>query len=101
MSTQEQTLDTCGCCKGITQLTPQDLTNLPGLSALAYRVGTQNSFKTSMLATVSGPDGIDTLTTRHDDDPAIALLNAAATMLDVLTFYQERIANEGFLRTAT
>ncbi|MDQ3248833.1 MAG: putative baseplate assembly protein, partial [Chloroflexota bacterium] len=41
------------------------------------------------------------LTTRRADDPTIALLDAGATMLDVLTFYQERIANEGFLRTAT
>ena len=36
-----------------------------------------------------------------DDDLAIALLDAWATVADVLTFYQERIANEGFLRTAT
>ena len=35
------------------------------------------------------------------DDPAIALLDAWAVVADVLTFYQERIANEGFLRTAT
>jgi predicted phage baseplate assembly protein len=35
------------------------------------------------------------------DDPAIALLDAWATVADVVTFYQERIANEGFLRTAT
>ena len=41
------------------------------------------------------------LTTRAADDPAIALLDAWATVGDVLTFYQERIANEGFLRTAT
>ncbi|HYK20810.1 MAG TPA: hypothetical protein VEV42_08755, partial [Pyrinomonadaceae bacterium] len=32
--------------------------------------------------------------------PAIALLDAWATIGDVLTFYQERIANEGYLRTA-
>ena len=31
----------------------------------------------------------------------IALLDAWATVADVLTFYQERIANEGYLRTAT
>jgi len=41
------------------------------------------------------------LTTRSDDDPTIALLDAWSVVLDVLTFYQERIANEGFLRTAT
>jgi hypothetical protein len=40
------------------------------------------------------------LTTRLHDDPAIALLDAWAVVADVLTFYQERIANEGYLRTA-
>jgi hypothetical protein len=41
------------------------------------------------------------LATRADDDFSIALLDAVATVGDVLTFYQERIANESFLRTAT
>ena len=41
------------------------------------------------------------LTTRDASDPAIALLDGWATVADVLTFYQERIANEGYLRTAT
>src|SRR5262249_25200610 len=41
------------------------------------------------------------LTARAVDDPAIALLDAWAIVADVLTFYQERIANEGYLRTAT
>jgi predicted phage baseplate assembly protein len=41
------------------------------------------------------------LTTRAPDDPTIALLDAFAVAADVLTFYEERIANEGYLRTAT
>jgi predicted phage baseplate assembly protein len=41
------------------------------------------------------------LTARESDDPAIALLDAWATVADVINFYQERIVNEGFLRTAT
>ena len=41
------------------------------------------------------------LRTRDDDDFTIALLDAWATVADVLTFYQERIANESYLRTAT
>ena len=101
MMAEEHTLNDCGCCEGITTLTPQDLANPPGLSALAYRVGTHGSFKTTMLAGLAGPGGIPALTTRADDDPAIALLDATAVLLDVLTFYQERIANEGYLRTAT
>ncbi|MDF3308898.1 hypothetical protein P3H15_28185 [Rhodococcus sp. T2V] len=41
------------------------------------------------------------LSTRSDDDFTIALCDALAMSLDVLTFYQERIANEHYLRTAT
>jgi hypothetical protein len=41
------------------------------------------------------------LKTRATDDPAIAFVDAWATVADVLTFYQERIANEGYLPTAT
>jgi hypothetical protein len=35
------------------------------------------------------------LTTRSPGDPSIALLDSWATVADVLTFYQERIASEG------
>lgn len=41
------------------------------------------------------------LGTRAPEDPAIALMDAWAVVGDVLTFYQERIANETYLRTAT
>ena len=47
------------------------------------------------------PTPLRALTTRRADDPAIALLDAFAVVGDVLTFYQERHANEGYLRTAT
>ncbi|UJP02828.1 MAG: putative baseplate assembly protein [Nitrosomonas sp.] len=41
------------------------------------------------------------LTSRETGDFSLAIMDAWATVADVLTFYQERIANEGFLRTAT
>ncbi len=44
---------------------------------------------------------LQALTTRDPADPAIAMLDAWATVADALTFYQERIANEGYVRTAT
>ena len=96
-------LNPCGCCAGLTAGTPADVTNRPGLSAIAYRVGTQSGFRASMLARLSGTgqSSLRELRTRADDDFSIALLDAAATMADVLTFYQERIANESYLRTAT
>jgi hypothetical protein len=101
MSNQKQILDQCGCCEGIKPLTPASLENYPGLSALAYRVGTHGSFKKTMISVLSKKPELGKLTTRDDDDPAVALLDAWAMVLDVLSFYQERIVNEGYLRTAT
>ena len=96
-------LNDCGCCEGLTGETPLGIDNRPGLSAIAYRVGTQSRFKASMLARLSDSDlgALKALMTREDDDFSIALLDAWASVADVLTFYQERIANENYLRTAT
>jgi hypothetical protein len=100
----------CGCFAGIGLRTPRPLPNLPGLSAITYRVGTHGAFKASMLANLSilaqlpgqaSPGALAELLTRQDGDFAIALLDAWATVADILTFYQERIANESYLRTAT
>ena len=96
-------LNDCGCCAGVTVETPVEVTNRPGLAAIAYRVGTHALFKNSLLARLSGSDlpALRGLKTRDDDDFSIAVLDAWATTADVLTFYQERIANESYLRTAT
>src|SRR6266851_1169732 len=121
----------CGCCAGLEVVTPELEANRPGLSALVYRAGTYATFLESMLARISTiyldvptPDGSGKvqrifplnglvlnggkiervsagLSTRELNDPSIALLDAWATVADVLTFYEERIANEGYLRTAT
>jgi hypothetical protein len=62
---------------------------------LAYRVGTHGTFKARMLAALSAEPALRGLTTRADDDPSVALVDGWACVLDVLSFYQERIANEG------
>jgi hypothetical protein len=105
----------CGCCIGIRPVVPLPEANPPGLSAISYRVGTYAAFLETMLASLStttvtvpsaGGNGTDvlrplaTLTTREPSDPSIALLDAFAMVADVLSFYQERIANEGYLATA-
>ncbi|MEN3335363.1 MAG: hypothetical protein V7641_4728 [Blastocatellia bacterium] len=111
----------CGCCEGVEVLTPAKIWNRPGLSAIHYRVAMHGAFLETMEARLSSlfldilTDQFDEqnrpitsriyplkdLHTRDRSDPAIALLDAWATVGDVLTFYQERIANEGYLRTAT
>jgi hypothetical protein len=93
----------CACGCGAVATTPLPLYNRPGLDSLAYRVGTWADFRAAMQAALSDASlpALRQLRTREEDDPAIALLDAWAVGADVLTFYQERIANEGFLRTAT
>lgn len=93
-------LNSCGCCEGVTALTHESIQNVAGLSALMYRVGTHGSFKSTMEAALARQAALRRLTTRKDDDSSIALLDSWATVLDVLAFYQERIVNEGYLRTA-
>lgn len=95
-------LNDCGCCQGLTARTPARLYNRPGLSQIAYRVGTHGQFLQTMLARLSASEfpALAKLKTRDEDDFSVALLDAWATVADVLTFYQERIANESYLRTA-
>jgi predicted phage baseplate assembly protein len=95
--------ESCGCCEGPDIITPISTANRPGLDALVYRVGTHATFLETMKARLSSREfqSLANLRTRDANDPAIALLDAWATVADVLTFYQERIANEGYLWTAT
>jgi hypothetical protein len=97
-------LNDCGCCEGIKTYTPADMENPPSLSSIRYRVGTHGAIKTSMLANLSknqDNSALSKLNTRADNDLAIAIIDSWATIADVVTFYQERVANEGFLRTST
>jgi predicted phage baseplate assembly protein len=99
----------CGCCEELTE--PEPVSNAPALPALRYRVDTQPGFYARMLqslplapADASQPDSprpLRRLLARSSDDPTVAFVDACACVAEVLTFYQERIANEGFLRTAT
>jgi predicted phage baseplate assembly protein len=91
----------CGCGAGAT--TPLPLYNRPGLDALSYRIGTYADFRATMQIALSDAalPALAGLRTREADDATMSLLDAWAVGADVLTFYQERIANEGYLRTAT
>lgn len=93
-------LDVCGCCEPRSDPTPAPVYNRPGLSHISYRVGTYSSFRQAMVEDVRRQPPLRDLTTRADDDYAIALLDLWAYVADILTFYQERIANECYLRTS-
>lgn len=94
------------CCEPA----PPDRANPPGQPSVRYRVGTWASFRAAMVARLplqqvppgapTGDRPLAALTSRDPSEPTIALLDAAASVLDVLTFYQERYLNESFLGTA-
>ncbi len=92
----------CGCCEGVDVATPQGVTNRDGLSSIAYRIGDYAQFRASLHARLSSSQfaPLAGLRTRDDGDFTIGLLDAFACSADVLTFYQERIVNESYLRTA-
>lgn len=92
----------CDCCDGIAGETPQGIFNRGGLSAIAYRIGRYPQFRASLQAALSSSafPALSALRTRDGDDFTIGLIDAFACSADVVTFYQERIANESWLRTA-
>ncbi len=93
----------CSCCGGGVHVAPAGLSNRPGLSKLDYRLGAHGAFHKAMLSRLSSsafPE-LHRLRTREASDFSIAFLDACAVVGDVLCFYQERIANEGYLETAT
>jgi hypothetical protein len=93
----------CDCCTGIAQQTPELISNRPALPAIQYRAGRYATFYASMLADLSGSGcfaPLAPLSTRDGSDFSIGMIDSWAVVLDILTFYQERFANEAYLRTA-
>ena len=81
--------------------------NPPGRKELSYRAGTYTTVLQRLIDYLTGyqdpkkqiPDL--QLNTDPQENWGVGLLQAWAIVIDVLTFYQERIANEGYLATAT
>lgn len=97
---------------GTEDLTTRRPDNRPGLPQVAYRIGTQPEFLARMKWRIPRQRVIDPetkqelhplagLRIRELRDPTIALMDSFAATLDVLSFYSERIVNEGYLGTAT
>lgn len=102
--------DTDTVC-GDEELEPRRPFNRPGLARLDYRIDTQPEFFARMKwrlprEQVSDPEAsqllepLVPLRRRDTRDPTIALLDAFAVTLDTLSFYSERVANEGFIASA-
>ena len=94
---------------------PRVITNPPGLNRIAYRPGDYTSFRHALLLPRAGEnqltqgDGTRVVqvwrpSVRDDDlavrDLAVQMIEWWAYVADVLTFYNERVANQAYLRTA-
>jgi len=90
---------------------PRRPANPPRQSELAFRLATQPGFRdwmlswlhddTAVFADGAVPNPLLALNAEDPDGFVYALISAWAAVGDNLAFYQERILNEGFLRTAT
>jgi hypothetical protein len=89
--------------------------NLPGLGAISYRVGTYASFRQAVLTPLFVPAtplpvsaeqslsvaGKPVWTTDGAGDLAVMIAEWFAYVGDIIAFYNERIANQDYLRTAS
>ena len=85
----------------------QELLDRPGLRDISYRAGTYTSFlqkmmerSSSVAVEVDGKLSLPLQGWTASGDYGTALLSMWAYLADILTFYNERFANEAFLGTA-
>jgi hypothetical protein len=78
---------------------PRVVTNQPGLSTIADRVDDFAGFRRALLAPLEGEQALGAWAPAPGD-LGLQVLEWWAYLADVLTFYNERIANESYLRTA-
>jgi hypothetical protein len=88
---------------------PWAITNPPGLATVVYRVGDFTSFREAMLLPLPGETALSqtngTTVTQiwrpgAQGDLAVQMIEWWAYLGDVLTFYNERVANQAYLGTA-
>jgi hypothetical protein len=86
-------------CEGFTF--PQTISNPPGRRVISYRIGDYGAFREALLR--SCPGEVELLNWRPgaQGDLAVQMVEWWAYLADILTFYNERIANEDYLQTAT
>src|SRR5262245_55238022 len=90
-------------CDGISMQTA--IANPSGRDQIAYRVGDFSTFRHALLRGVPDPLGperaFQSWRPSARGDLGVQMLEWWAYLADILTFYNERIANEAYLRTAT
>jgi hypothetical protein len=79
---------------------PRTISNPAGLAAVAYRVGDYAAFREALLRGRPGEAELLSWRPAPQGDLALQLVEWWAYLADVLTFYNERAANQAYLRTA-
>jgi hypothetical protein len=79
---------------------PPPSVNAPGLSTIRRRVGDFTSLRDAMLRPLEGEQELVNWRPGVEGDLALQIVEWWAYIADILTFYDERIANEDYLRTA-
>lgn len=79
---------------------PWTIDNPPGLPEIRARVGDYTSFRAALLRTREGEQNLADWSPSPGTDLALQMIEWWAYLSDILTFYNERIANGAYLRTA-
>jgi hypothetical protein len=87
----------CFCCTPETRVS---VDNRPALPHFNYRIGSYGTIREWMFDRLNQTPNLLKWTHRAPDDPAVALIEGAAILGDILAFYQDTYANEAYLRTA-
>jgi hypothetical protein len=79
---------------------PRVISNPAGRNSIVYRVGDYVSFREALLRSRDGEIELANWRPGAQGDLAVQMVEWWAYLADILTFYNERIANEDYLRTA-
>src|SRR5260370_40285625 len=79
---------------------PEVISNGPGIETLDYRVGDFTSFRNALLQSLPGEVELANWKPSSTSDLALQMIEWWAYLADILTFYNQRIANQDYLPTA-
>jgi predicted phage baseplate assembly protein len=79
---------------------PLEICNLPNLPAIHYRTGDFLAFRYALLQPLDNETALSAWRPGAQGDLAVQMIEWWAYLADILTFYNERIANEDYLGTA-
>src|SRR5579862_2402355 len=79
---------------------PRTITNPPDQATIAYRVGDFATFRHALLLPLPEEEELTQWIPGAKEDLAVQMVEWWAYLADILTFYNERIANNSYLQTA-